>query len=140
MKLTQNGFTLVELMIVIAIIGILAAVALPEYQGYVAKSDLSSCHKEIHSGIVLFEIKVNSGTPPSSASNLSEINVRKASSCASHAMTANTISGIVKGSAPAAGAKIELIRDLNTGVWSCEVTSRPTKWQDDFLPADCTAP
>ena len=57
----QKGFTLIELMIVIAIIGVLAAVAIPAYQDYIAKSQVTAGLADISGGKIGAEAKLNDG-------------------------------------------------------------------------------
>jgi type IV pilus assembly protein PilA len=63
----QKGFTLIELMITVAIVGILAAFALPAYQDYILKSQVAEAY------LLMEKVKVDISEQYANGGNLSEI-------------------------------------------------------------------
>lgn len=145
MNTAQKGFTLIELMIVVAIIGILAAIAIPAYQNYIAKSQVTRVLAEISPMKTAIETNLLNGTDETTAANLgytaSNLIIAAGPTVASTA-SAGTASVEAemgnKASAAAAGAKIKLTRAA-TGAWTCAVTkSNNGGWKSSFVPTGCS--
>lgn len=109
MKTVQKGFTLIELMIVVAIIGILAAIAIPQYQNYIAKSQVSRVMSESGGLKTTVENCINEGRTAAFHSNLPAGTALPAGECELGAVASTLLdstAGAVQGSGTAATANV----------------------------------
>jgi len=145
----QKGFTLIELMIVVAIIGILAAIAIPAYQDYIARSQMSEA-MSLTGGLKtsVYEVFSQDGSCPKNGTNgIAAANAINGSYVASVTTDGNgtatggcTITATMKAAGVSTGIQGKnLILTMATtaaggsATWTCSSNA-----EQKYLPKSCT--
>jgi prepilin-type N-terminal cleavage/methylation domain-containing protein len=138
-----SGFTLIELMITVAILAILVSVALPTYQNYASKAQATGALRELAPTKELAEEAITRAVTPSlTPTNAGYIGKHDAIShycnytIDAAAIGATVVRCSLKNVSPAlAGTSIEIARDADTGRWQCRTSAMAAP----FVPDGCVA-
>jgi type IV pilus assembly protein PilA len=141
----QKGFTLIELMIVVAIIGILAAIAIPAYQDYIARSQMSEAVELLAGGKTPYaEFYSDKGSWPSTPASVMGNTSGKYTSAiaqdvAGGATTSTlTLTATMKAATSSinkniAAKSVDMVTTDGGSKWACQAKTVSPK----FLPGAC---
>ena len=144
MRYSNAGFTLIELMIVVAILGVLAATALNVYPDYLSRSQLNRAYGELNGMRTPVEDLLSIGRDPSSV-GVDRLGYSGSSLLATDPVVSIDATGVgeirgnLDGAVYAAVRGVDVVLDRGgDGIWRCTVMSNGVPgFKDMYAPAGC---